>query len=112
MELLENYYIQEKTYKVSNESMITYKGIKYSVPIQYVGKQITVLDTDNKIYLYYNKELINFYNKNEQFKYNYKEQDYIDILKNSSFDNKTNEEIKKYISNNLKLMDLINIERK
>lgn len=33
-EILENYCLSNKTYKVSNESMIAYQGIKYSVPIQ------------------------------------------------------------------------------
>jgi hypothetical protein len=51
------------------------------------------------------------YNKNKKYKYNYKEQDYVDILKNSSFDRKTNDEINDFINNNLKSMDLINIER-
>lgn len=37
-DILENYCNPVKTYKVSNESMITYHGIKYSVPIQYIGK--------------------------------------------------------------------------
>ena len=112
VDILKNYYIPEKTYKVSNESMITYKGIKYSVPIQYVGKQITVLDEDNVIHLYYNTKLIYSYNKNKKYKYNYKENDYVEILKNSSFDKKTNEEIDKFIINNLESMDQINIERK
>lgn len=111
IDILKNYYIPEKTYKVSNESMITYKGIKYSLPIQYVGKQITVLDEDNVIHLYYNTKLIYSYNKNKKYKYNYKEKDYVEILKNSSFDKKTNEEINRFIENNLKSMDLINIER-
>ena len=112
IDILKTYYIQEKTYKVSNESMITYKGIKYSVPIQYVNKQITVLDEDNVIHLYYNAKLIYSYNKNKKYKYNYKENDYLEILKNSSFNDKTNQEINEYINNNLKSMDLINIERK
>lgn len=111
IDILKNYYIPEKTYKVSNESMIVYQGIKYSVPIQYVGKQITVLDEDNVIHLYYNAKLIYSYNKNKKYKYNYKEKDYIEILKNSSFDKKTNKEINKFINSNLKSMDLINIER-
>lgn len=111
IDILKNYYIPEKTYKVSNESMITYKGIKYSVPIQYVNKQITVLDEDNVIHLYYNAKLIYSYNKNRKYKYNYKENDYVDILKNSSFDKKTNNEINEFINNNLKSMDSINIER-
>ena len=111
IDILKNYYILEKTYKVSNESMITYKGIKYSVPIQYVGKQITVLDEDNVIHLYYNAKLIYSYNKNKKYKYNYKEKDYIDILKRSSFDYKTDQEIKEFILHNLKSLDNIYIEK-
>ena len=111
IDILKNYYILEKTYKVSNESMITYKGIKYSVPIQYVGKQITVLDEDNVIHLYYNAKLIYSYNKNKKYKYNYKEKDYIDILKHSSFDYKTDQEIKEFIEHNLKSLDNIYIEK-
>jgi len=91
-DVLETYIKPTKTYKVSKESMITYKGIKYSVPIHLIGKDITVLDEDNNIHLYYNSKLINTYQKNN-FKYNYKRDDYIDILKHSSFNNKT-EEIK------------------
>lgn len=111
IDILDNYYIPEKTYKVSNESMITYKGIKYSVPIQYIYKQITVQDEDNVIHLYYNSKLIYSYNKNKNYKYNYKENDYIEILKNSSFNKKTDNDIKEFIENNLKSMDSINIER-
>lgn len=111
VEILSNYYISKKTYKVSNESMITYHGVKYSVPIQYVGKQLTVLDNDNVIQLYYNSNLINSYKKNDNFRLNYKEEDYINLLKNSAFDSKTDEEIKEFINHNLKSLDNINIER-
>lgn len=62
-EILNNYSLPEKTYKVTNESMISYKGCKYSVPIQYVGKQITVIDEDDIIHLYYNSKLIHSYKK-------------------------------------------------
>ncbi len=111
IDILKNYYIPEKVYKVSNESMITYKGIKYSVRIQYIGKQSTVLDEDNVIHLYYNAKLIYSYNKNKKYRYNYKEHDYIDILKNSSFDYKTEKEIKDFIEYNLKSLDNIYIEK-
>jgi len=110
-EILENYCLPEKTYKVSNESMITYHGIKYSVPIQYVGKSIYVLEEDNVIHLYYNKFLICSYQKNLKWRYNYKENDYIDILKHSSFNTKTDNEINEYIKKNLYSLDGINIER-
>ena len=110
-EILENYCLPEKTYKVSNESMITYHGFKYSVPIQYIGKHISVLEEDNVIHLYYNKKIIYSYKKNTKYKYNYKKQDYIEILKNSSFNNKTEDEIEKYISKNLQSLDGIYIDK-
>ena len=109
--LLEHYNLPEKTYKVSNESMINYHGIKYSLPIQYVGKNISVLDEDNVIHLYYNKNLVCSYKKNSKYKYNYKESDYIDILKNSSFNTSTEKEIEDFINKNLYSLDGINIER-
>ena len=37
-DILETYTKPTKTYKVSNESMIKYKGIKYSVPIPSLEK--------------------------------------------------------------------------
>jgi transposase len=42
IEILKPYFIIQKEYKVSKESMITYKGKKYSVPTAYVGKYVTV----------------------------------------------------------------------
>ena len=109
-ELLEHYNLPKKTYKVSNESMINYQGIKYSVPISYVGKDITILDEDSVIRLYYNRDFICSYTKNTNFKYNYKENDYIDILQNSCFDKKNKEEIRHFIDKNLSSLDGINIE--
>ena len=91
--------------------MITYHGIKYSVPIQYVGKQLTVIDSDNVIYIYYNSNLINSYQKYTNFRYNYKEKDYIDILKHSSFNKKTEDEINEYITKNLYSLDGIYIDK-
>ena len=110
-EILENYCLPQKTYKVSHESMITYHGIKYSVPIQYVGKQLTVLEEDNVIHLYYNKILIYTYQKNTNCRYNYKKEDYIDILKHSSFNTKTEEELNEYINKNLYSLDGIYIDK-
>ena len=110
-EILESYCLPNKTYKVSNESMISYQGIKYSVPIQYVGKELTVSDEDNVIHIYYSTDLIVSYKKNAKYRYNYKEKDYIDILKRSCFNNKTDKEIQEYINKNLQSLDGINIEK-
>ena len=110
-DLLEVYCNPIKTYKVSNESMITYKGIKYSVPIQYIGKQLTVIDMDNNIQIYYNSNLISLHRKNTGFGYNYNKNDYIEILKNSAFNTKTEEEINEYIDKNLHSLDGIYIDK-
>lgn len=110
-EILKNYCTEVKTYKVSKESMISYKGIKYSVPIQFIGKDITVLEEDNVIHLYYNSNLIYTYQKNQNFRYNYKKQDYIDILKHSCFNNKNDELINEYIQKNLYSLDGIFIDK-
>lgn len=110
-QILENYCRSTKKYKVSNESMIKYQGIKYSVPIQYVGKEVTVSESDNVINIYYNSNLIYTYNKNNNYKYNYKEKDYIDILKHSSFSTKTEAEINEYIAKNLYSLDGIYIDK-
>ena len=58
----------------------------------------------------YNKNLICSYKKNSKYKYNYKETDYLDILKNSSFETSTEKEIEDFISKNLYSLDGINIE--
>lgn len=110
IDILKPYYTQEKTYKVTNESMITYQGIKYSVPIQYVGKQLKVLDEDNVIHIYYNTNLIYSYSKTKKYKFNYKKEDYLSILKSSCFEKETIENIEKFLDKNVKSLDNINIE--
>ena len=55
--------------------------------------------------------MIRSYQKYTNFRYNYKEKDYIDILKNSSFNKKTEEEINEYISKNLYSLDGIYIDK-
>lgn len=51
IEILKHYFIRPKKYKVSKESMITYKGKKYSVPTAYIGKYVTVTEGDSTIYI-------------------------------------------------------------
>lgn len=112
IELLETYIKSEKEYKVSKDSTIKYNGVKYSVPIEYIGKQITVSEKNNVIQLYYSTKMIREYNKRENFKYQYYEEDYIDILKNSCFDKATDAEIAHFMAKNQASRDKIYIERK
>lgn len=92
-----NYYEPEKTYKVSKESMITYKGKKYSVPTYLIGKQVTVTEIDSRINIYYN--ITDFICQHEMSdKYlNYRESDLKEIMKSEAYKNKTDEEIQEII---------------
>lgn len=67
---------------VSKESLITYNNRKYSVNPKYIGKVVSLTITNNILYIYFNKELINKHEITNK-KINYAEQDYIDIIKSS-----------------------------
>lgn len=100
-----NYYEPEKTYKVSKESMVTYKGKKYSVPTYLIGKQVTISEMDSRINIYYN--ITDFVCQHEiSAKYlNYHESDLKEIMKSEAYRNKTDEEIQEIIE--LKKKDIL-----
>lgn len=59
MDCLLTYIFVQKEYKVSNESMVKYKGKKYSVPTKYIGLKMTIDETDSGILnVYYNGNFI------------------------------------------------------
>lgn len=105
IELLKPYFIRQKEYKVSNESMITFKGKKYSVPTAYIGKYVTVTEGDSTIYIYYNTDFICSYDIFIDCFLNYKEEHYKEILAKSAYGNKTDKEIDEIIKKNLKHLD-------
>ena len=55
---ISQYFRQNKGYKVSKESMITYKKHKYSVPIKYIGEYLTVSENEDTLNIYYTTDLI------------------------------------------------------
>lgn len=110
IDLLKTYIVPEKTYKVSKESMINYQGKKYSVPTYYVGKSLSIKEDDEFISIYYTTDFICCYNKRTSKKYNYKQNDYFDILNKSAYKDKTIEEIAQITLNNMNSLNDINIE--
>ena len=110
LDLLKTHIVHEQKYKVSHESMINYKGKKYSVPTSYVGKSLTVKEDDELLTIYYNTDFICTYNKNTSMRFNYKKQDYLDILHKSAYKDKTIDEIEQITLTNLKSLEDINIE--
>ena len=110
IDILKPYFIRQKEYKVSNESMITYKGKKYSVPTAYIGKYVTVTEGDSTIYIYYTTNFICSYDTLIDCFLNYKEEHYKEILSKSAYGNKTDKELDEIIKKNLQHLDNLWIE--
>ena len=105
MDCLLSYFYNQKEYKVSKESMIKYKGKKYSVSINYIGEMVNVTETEEVINIYYLEDLIAAHNKSSKY-LNYKHEHAKEILKSDALKYYSDEEIDKFIENNLKSMDI------
>ena len=99
-ELLNAYTTSPKEYKVSKESMITYKGQKYSVPTYLIGKSVSVKETDEYIHIYYTTNLITKHKKSKKF-LNYHKEHIVDILKSDALKGYENNEIEEFVNNHL-----------
>ena len=101
--VLNEYLITANRVKVSNESLFYYKGKRYSVPIQFINHILDVQENDNKLYVYYNKNLITIHQISEK-NINYKEEHYIEGLQ-SILNNKEQVEIENFAKKNLELLN-------
>ena len=99
-EVLKAYTTSPKEYKVSKESMITYKGQKYSVPTYLIGKSVSVKETDEYIHIYYTTNLITKHQKSKKF-LNYHKEHIVDILKSDALKGYENNEIEEFVDNHL-----------
>lgn len=101
--IINSYLYDNNTVKVSNESLFYYKGSKYSVPIKFINHTLNINEENNKLYVYYNRELITIHDISEN-KINYKEEHYKEGL-NSILKNKEQNEIEKIAKSNLELLN-------
>ena len=104
--ILNSYLFDNITVKVSNESLFYYKGSKYSVPTKFINHTLNLREENNKLYVYYNKDLITIH-KISLNKINYKEEHYRDGLK-GLLKNKDQKEIEIMVKNNLDLLNRLN----
>lgn len=102
-QILQEYKIHTIRAKVSNESLFYYKGKKYSVPIKFINHTLDIQENDNKLYVYYNKELITMHEISKN-NINYKEDHYIEGLA-ISLKNKEQSEIEELAKNNLNILN-------
>jgi len=87
--LLSTYYIKEKTYKVNKNSLISFRGRKYSVPPRFIGKNITIKFADETfICLYYTTDFICSYDTTLNYPINYKKKS--KLIKKTDWKNNSN----------------------
>lgn len=57
-EIMEKYHLNLNEVHVSNESLISYKSNKYSVPKKYIDKKVGLKVIKNELHIYYNNKII------------------------------------------------------
>lgn len=96
--ILERYKQTIEYRKVTQDSMIVYRGNRYSVPTRFIGSYLGIRIIDNQVNIYDNTELVRCHmvSKNNL---NYNDEDKIEILKSDLLYGLSDEEIKNKIDN-------------
>lgn len=100
-QVIESYLSHDHHVKVQKDSLFMYKGNKYSVPAEYIGKSVAVKQAGNALHVYYSTELIAVHTLSSQ-KINYHKDHYRQLLSCSI---KSSEDIEKIAEANLRFMD-------
>lgn len=95
--------------KVSNDSLVYYKGTKYSVSPKYINQTVKLQEIDNKLLIYYNTNLITTHEIAKQ-KILYHEEHYTECLK-YTMPYKEQNDIEKIAKENLKLLNRLTKEK-
>lgn len=90
--------------KVSKESMITYNKSKYSVSTKYIGKLLTIKQSQGILQVYYNNNLIKEHKVSDKY-LNYDKKDMAEILKSDAFKNYSDDDIENYVNDNISFYD-------
>ena len=96
--ILERYKQTIEYRKVTQDSMIVYRGNRYSVPTRFVGSYLGIRIIDNQVNIYDNTELIRCHMVSDN-NLNYNSEDKIEILKSDLLYGLSEEEIKNKIEN-------------
>lgn len=81
-QVIDNYLDTMIPAKVSNTLLVYYKGSQYSVPKKYINQTVKLNEVDNKLLIYYNKNLIASHDISNK-KFNYNEEHYKEGLSSS-----------------------------
>lgn len=105
-QIIETYTSLQKIYSVSKESMITYKGNKYSVPTHYIGKKVKLKAHNDFLEIYFDTDIIAKHKISKSY-LNYKKNHVIEILQSDAFKYREYDEIDDFVKNNLKNFDML-----
>lgn len=100
-QIIETYIDHELRTSVHKDSLVNYKGRKYSVPPKYIGKDVLLKQIDNQLYIYCNIELIRIHQLSNK-KFNYDPEDYKALMAQSIKDDNDLENI---VLENLNILD-------
>jgi len=106
MHLLSSYVSRHKEYGVSHESMVSYKGRKYSLPIHYIGKKVNVLEEGGEIKIFHGEDLVAAFHA-PGGRLNYKRGHVREILASDALAHLDMAEIDDFIEGNLSKMDIL-----
>lgn len=101
-DIIESYLSYLKPVKVYNDSMIYYKGKRYSVPHKYINKTLKVRELNKHLYIYNNTELIRTHPIDAKI-INYNEQDYKSIMQ-EKLNYKSTDDIDSFTKKNLEIL--------
>ena len=105
--ILERYKQTIEYRKVTQDSMIVYRGNRYSVPTRFIGSYLGIRIIDNQVNIYDNTELVRCHMVSEN-NLNYNNEDKIEILKSDLLYGLSDEEIKNKIDNtDLEIYDFL-----
>jgi len=95
------YYLElDKPVQVQSDSLVHYSKKKYSVSPEYIGKWVFVKEESGFVNIYYQEKVIASHMKADK-KINYREEDYMALMRASS----SSEKIDDYAKENLKMFD-------
>lgn len=105
--ILERYKQTIEYRKVTQDSMIVYRGNRYSVPTRFIGSYLGIRIIDNQVNIYDNTELIRCHMVSDN-NLNYNSEDKKEILKSDLLYGLNEEEIKNKIENtDLQIYDFL-----
>ena len=102
-EILKQYSKESVRVKVSNESLFYYKKRRYSVSPKYIGKILDIQEDNNKLYVYYSKNLITIHEISKK-NINYQKEHYEEGL-SMKINNKNQMDIEEYAKMNLEMLN-------